>query len=78
VIFISQECARKAWTRHERRCALARATEEEHEYVLPAHFDDTELPGLQPTLAYVDLREYAPTTIAEFLLEKLGFKDRSA
>ena len=78
VMFISEAYAQKAWTRHERRSALARAIQEEHEYVLPARFDDTDLPGLQPTLAYVDLREYAPTTIAEFLLEKLGFKDRPA
>lgn len=78
VMFISEAYARKAWTRHERRSALARAIEEEQEYVLPGRFDDTELPGLQPTLAYVDLREYAPTTIAEFLLEKLGFKNRGA
>jgi hypothetical protein len=71
-MFISEAYARKPWTVHERRSALARALEEEGEYVLPARFDDTELPGLRPTVAYVDLRELAPQTLVEFILEKLG------
>ena len=75
VMFISEAYASKAWTRHERRSALARALVEEDEYVLPARFDDTELPGLPPTTGYVDLRQYAPATLAEFVLGKLGLKD---
>jgi hypothetical protein len=71
VIFVSEAFAAKPWTRHERRSALARAIEEEGEYVLPARFDDTELPGLQPTLKYVDLRAYAPETVVEFIAEKV-------
>lgn len=71
VIFVSEAYAAKQWTRHERRSALARAIEEEGEYILPARFDDTELPGLRPTAAYVDLRKFAPETVVEFLLEKV-------
>jgi len=44
-MFISKEYAEKPWTKHERRSDLSRALEED-EYVLPARFDDTELPGL--------------------------------
>lgn len=71
VVFVSEAYAAKPWTRHERRSALARAIEEEGEYILPSRFDDTELPGLPPTIAYVDLREYAPETLIEFIVEKI-------
>jgi hypothetical protein len=46
VIFVSAEYAARDWTRLERRTALARAARERREYVLPARFDDTPLPGL--------------------------------
>jgi hypothetical protein len=58
-MFISADYAEKVWTRHERRSALARVIEEGGDYLLPARFDDTELPGLRPTTAYVDLRQIA-------------------
>jgi hypothetical protein len=69
LMFISADYAAKAWTRRERRSALARAVEQD-EYVLPARFDDTELPGFRPTIGYVDLREIAPATLVEFVLRK--------
>ena len=72
VMFISEAYAAKPWARHERRSALARALEEEGEYILPARFDDTELPGLRPTVAYLDLRKVAPETLVEFIAEKLS------
>jgi hypothetical protein len=72
VMFVSAAYASKRWTRHERRSALARALVEEGEYVLPARFDDTELPGLLPTIAWVDLREIAPDTLVDFIVEKVG------
>lgn len=71
VMFISKEYAEKPWTKHERRSALSRALEED-EYVLPARFDDTELPGLGPTIGYIDLAEFAPATLVDLLTEKLG------
>lgn len=72
VMFVSEAYARKPWARHERRSAFARAIEEESEYILPARFDGTDLDGLPPTIGYLDLRQYAPATLVEFLLEKLG------
>ena len=45
VVFVSAEYAARDWTRLERRAALARAVRERREYVLPAWFDDTPLPG---------------------------------
>lgn len=71
VMFISADYAAKAWTRHERRSALARSLEDGSDYVLPARFDDTDLPGLRPTTGYLDLSQYAPATLAEFVVAKL-------
>jgi hypothetical protein len=72
VMFISKHYAEKVWTTHERRAALARAMAERTEYVLPARFDDTEIPGLRPTISYVDLREESPEQLADLVLQKLG------
>jgi hypothetical protein len=71
VMFISKAYAKKPWTRHERRSALARAVIEEREYVLPARFDDTVLPGLRPTIGYLDLRTVAPETLVEHLVKRV-------
>ncbi len=72
VMFISEHYAKKPWTRHERRSALARAFEEEGEYILPARFDETELEGLRPTIAYLDLSQIAPATLVEHIATKLS------
>lgn len=72
VMFASRHYGEKLWTRHERRSALAKALEARGEYVLPARFDDTEIPGLRPTIAYQDLRIMDPETLGELVLQKLG------
>lgn len=72
LMFISADYAEKAWTTHERRSALARVVEEGGDYLLPARFDDTELPGLRPTTGYVDLRQIAPQTLVDFVVKKLA------
>jgi hypothetical protein len=71
VIFISKEYASKVWTSHELRSAQARAVSENEEYLLPARFDDTELPGLRPTIAYIDLTSTTPGELAGLVMEKL-------
>jgi hypothetical protein len=71
VLFISEHYVRKVWTKHERRSAIARALQEHGEYILPARFDATEVPGILPTVAYVSLAGKIPTAFAELLLQKL-------
>jgi hypothetical protein len=78
VMFISAAYAAKEWTRLERRSALARALTEQGEYILPVRFDDTELPGMPPTIAYIELSELAPATLVEFIVEKIGRPDHEA
>jgi hypothetical protein len=72
ILFISSAYAAKAWTTHERRSAQARALEEHSEYLLPVRFDDTELPGLRPTIAYIDARRTSSQELANLLFAKLG------
>jgi internalin A len=72
VMFVSEDYAKKVWTKLERRSSLAKALNEKREYVLPARFDDTELPGLLPTVAFVDLRKETPQSFAQKIIRKLG------
>jgi hypothetical protein len=77
VLFASEAYAAKVWTTHERRSAQARALQEGQEYVLPVRFDDTEIPGLRPTVAYVDGRTTRPGELATLIAEKLGPRVRA-
>ena len=72
VIFLSKHYAQKLWTRHELQNAQARAFRENQEYILPIRIDDTEIPGVPPTIGHLDLD---PTNIEEIyqaLVEKLS------
>lgn len=71
VIFISTHYATKRWTNHERRSAQARALRQQTEYVLPARFDDIDVPGLPETVGYVDLNQLTPEQFADLILVKL-------
>lgn len=42
------------------------------EYILPARFDDTELPGILATTGYMDLTDLEPEALASLILQKLG------
>jgi hypothetical protein len=65
VVFVSAEYAGRDWTRLERRAAFSRAVIEAGVYVLPARFDDSQLPGLLPDVVAVDLRNYTPEQFAD-------------
>jgi len=53
LIFVSEHCVKKLWTKHELRSAQARAFEENSEYILPIRLDDSGLLGIPPTIAYL-------------------------
>lgn len=76
VMFISKFYAQKLWTNHERRAAQARAFEENEEYILPARFDSTVIPGVRPTLGYIDLSELSPEQFTIEILRKIGVLKR--
>ena len=72
ILFASKEYADKVWTSHERRSAQARALKDKQEYILPARFDDTPIPGLPDTVHYIDLKRTSPSGLADIVLQKLG------
>ena len=78
ILFISTHYARKMWTNHERQSAQARAFMDNEEYILPARFDDTEIPGIRNTVGYIDLRGTSPAELTSLVLAKLDFLPRSA
>lgn len=74
IMFCSKSYATKMWTTHERESAQERAFRENSEYILPARLDDTEIPGLPITVAYIDLREKTPYEFCELIGKKLHKK----
>jgi hypothetical protein len=75
VIFVSDAYAKKIWTRHELKQAQARAFREHREYILPVRLDDTEIPGLNATTGYIDLRDHTVVQLKEVILQKLFGRD---
>ena len=71
VIFISKFYEQKVWPTHELRSAQERALHESKVYILPARFDDTELPGIPSTTSYIDLREINPEEFAKMIIQKI-------
>lgn len=74
IMFISNNYKEKLWTTHERKSMQERAFKESKEYILPVRFDDTEIPGLQETLGYIDLNKKSPSELVDTVLEKLEWK----
>lgn len=74
VLFISRHYAEKVWTNHERKSAQARALKQKGEYILPARFDDTGVPGLQATVGYVNIAHLPPEELGRIIEEKLKHK----
>jgi len=71
IMFISEHYAKKLWPTLERQTMQARAFQENQEYILPARFDDTNIPGLLPTIGYISLVDLAPEKFVEIILKKL-------
>jgi hypothetical protein len=71
LMFISEHYAKKLWTKREREAAQARAFKESREYILPLRLDDTEVPGLEETVGYIDLRTTSNEEVVELLIQKL-------
>ena len=72
VIFISRHYPLRAWPKHERQSAQARAIKENRIVLLPARFDEAEIPGLPSSTGYIDLRKTTPAAFAELIKQKLA------
>lgn len=75
MVFLSEHYARKPWTMHEKRSIQARVVREGPGCLLPVLLDDTEIPGLLPTIGAVDGRERSPRYVAELTIAKLATDD---
>lgn len=73
IMFLSKEYAEKTWTRHERRSALSRAISTYETYILPIRFDDTDIPGLDDSIEYLNASDKTPVQIAQIIIKKLGY-----
>lgn len=71
IIFISKYYSSKLWTNHECKSAQTRAFRERREYILPARFDDSEIPGLSQTIGYINLQKKSPSELCALILKKL-------
>ena len=71
IMFISEAYAKKLWTNHERKSAQAKAFEDNKECILPARFDDTSIPGLLPSIGYINLKGLNPSEFAEKIKQKV-------
>ncbi len=71
LMFISENYARKLWTKRERESAQARAFRESREYILPLRLDNTSLPGIEDTVGYIDLNNTSHEEVVRLLAEKL-------
>ena len=71
LMVISNSYKDKQWTNHERMAAQARAFSQNKEYILPLKLDDTEIPGLNETIGYVDYRQSNSEEVVNLLKDKL-------
>jgi hypothetical protein len=71
VVFVSKHYVKRPWPRHELQQAQARAFLSDGEYILPLRLDSSELPGLNPTIGYVDIRQCSTEEVANLLLRKI-------
>jgi hypothetical protein len=71
VMFSSRHYAAKAWPNHEKSHALATHLKGVGGRILPVRFDETDIPGVPGTIAYLDLRVLTPDRLAELVQKKI-------
>jgi S-layer protein (TIGR01567 family) len=71
LLFISKEYKEKYWTTYEKRIVLAKAIKEKGDYLLPARFDDTEIPGILSTVGYINVSQMSPDEFSEKIMLRL-------
>jgi hypothetical protein len=71
LMIISKNYALKQWTNTEREAAQSRAYRQNAEYILPLLLDETQIPGLPPTTAYVRIQDHSVEEVCEMLVMKI-------
>jgi hypothetical protein len=65
LLFVSRHYVTGVLAKIERQAAQSRAVELDGEFLLPIRLDDTELPGLLPTVQHLDLRLHSVEKICQ-------------
>lgn len=71
VMFISKDYLKKIWTGHELISALTRSSEGGQDFILPVKLDATEIPGVLPSVVFIDLRETSMEELVHLTLIKV-------
>lgn len=64
MMFVSQHYVRKFWPQTEAAASYAGQFRQHQRIILPVRLDDTEVPGLLPTISYINGRKYSPLDVA--------------
>ena len=70
MMFVSKEYVTKKWPSFEAKHIIARQIDQFGRYILPVHFDDTDVPGLPNTLQHLSVPPETAESIAKCFLEK--------
>lgn len=74
LMVVSESYKKEFWPNLERQAAQAKAFKESDEYILPLRLDDTEIPGLLPTIGYIDMRYTSINEVVSLIIEKISTK----
>jgi GTPase SAR1 family protein len=74
IMFVSAEYVAKKWPCIEAQHAIARQIEQFGNYILPVHFDKTEVPGLPTTLIHLSVPPETAESIASTFLKKYSME----
>lgn len=72
LMIVSKSYAEKNWTNLERKAAQAKAFEQTQEYILPLRIDDTEIPGLNNTVGYLNFSNLGLEETISILKQKIN------
>lgn len=72
LMIISKNYAEKNWTTLERKAAQAKAFEQTQEYILPLRLDETEIPGLNKTVGYLNFQDIGLEETVSILKQKIN------
>ncbi|ADN36398.1 Uncharacterized protein containing a TIR (Toll-Interleukin 1-resistance) domain protein [Methanolacinia petrolearia DSM 11571] len=73
VIFASKNYVEKAYPCLEKDAALVTAINSKKEYILIGKFDETQIPGIPPSIKYIDLKKISAEQFADLIYQKLKY-----
>jgi hypothetical protein len=71
VVFASAEYKTNMWARHEVKSAILSSLKTDSEFLLPARFEDIEIPGLSESIVWIDLSNKSPESFGKMIITKL-------